>query len=364
MEDAMPAFAPASTQSAAVFPVAVTGSRHLALPRPDLTWTPTVERETAALYERVKTVIPPVEWPFFAPYVRAINALKAERGAVILAHNYQTPEIFHCVADVVGDSLQLARLAARAEADVIVQCGVHFMAETSKLLSPEKTVLIPDVQAGCSLAASITGADVRLLKQRYPGVPVVTYVNSSADVKAETDICCTSSNAVQVVESLGVDRVIFLPDEYLGRYVQTKTSVRLILWKGHCEVHERFTAQELRDYRAADPGLQVIAHPECPPDVLAEADFTGSTAHMIDWVKTRRPARVLMVTECSMADNVAAETPGVQFVRPCNLCPHMKRITLPKILDCLLTMSGEVVIDPAIAERARLPIARMIALNA
>jgi quinolinate synthase len=308
-------------------------------------------------------VIPAVEWPFFAPYVKAINEIKKQRNAVILAHNYQTPEIFHCVSDVVGDSLQLARLAAKQDAEIIVQCGVHFMAETSKLLSPEKTVLIPDMRAGCSLAESITGADVRLLKERYPGVPVVTYVNSSADVKAETDICCTSSNAVQIVESLGVDRVIFLPDEYLGKYVASQTKVKLILWKGHCEVHERFSGEELRAYRDADPSVQIIAHPECPPDVLAEADFTGSTAHMIDWVKAKKPAKVVMVTECSMASNVAAEVPEVNFIRPCNLCPHMKRITLPKILDSLLNMTDEVVIDPAIAERARLPIERMINLK-
>jgi quinolinate synthase len=237
------------------------------------------------------------------------------------------------------------------------------MAETSKLLNPEKTILIPDSRAGCSLAASITGADVRLLKQRYPGVPVVTYVNSSADVKAETDVCCTSSNAVQIVESLGVDRVIFLPDEYLGKYVATQTKVKLILWKGHCEVHERFTGEELRAYREADPTVQIIAHPECPPDVLAEADFTGSTAHMIDWVKTRKPARVVMVTECSMASNVSAEVPDVEFVKPCNLCPHMKRITLPKILDSLLNLTEEVTIDPAIADRARASVERMIALG-
>ncbi len=338
--------------------------RYGVLPMPSLEWTPEIERATAHLYEKVKDVIPAVEWPFFAPYVHAINRLKKERNAVILAHNYQTPEIFHCVADVVGDSLQLAREAAKVDADVIVQCGVHFMAETSKLLSPEKTVLIPDARAGCSLASSITGADVRLLKQRYPGVPVVTYVNSSADVKAETDVCCTSSNAVKVVESLGVDRVIFLPDEYLGKYVAAQTSVKLILWKGHCEVHERFTGEELRAYRDADPSIEIIAHPECPPDVLAEADFTGSTAHMIDWVKTKRPAKVLMVTECSMASNVQAEVPDVTFIKPCNLCPHMKRITLPKILSALVNMSEEVLIDPAIAERARLPIERMIALKA
>ena len=331
--------------------------------RPSLLWTPEVERATSSIYERVRDVIPPVEWPFHAPYIKAINELKRERNAVILAHNYQTPEIFHGVADIVGDSLQLARKATEVEADIIVQCGVHFMAETSKLLNPEKTILIPDSRAGCSLAASITGADVRLLKQRYPGVPVVTYVNSSADVKAETDICCTSSNAVQIVESLGVDRVIFLPDEYLGKYVATQTKVKLILWKGHCEVHERFTGEELRAYREADPTVQIIAHPECPPDVLAEADFTGSTAHMIDWVKTRKPARVVMVTECSMASNVSAEVPDVEFVKPCNLCPHMKRITLPKILDSLLNLTEEVTIDPAIADRARASVERMIALG-
>jgi quinolinate synthase len=331
--------------------------------RPSLLWTPEVERATASIYERVRDVIPPVEWPFHAPYIKAINEVKRERNAVILAHNYQTPEIFHGVADIVGDSLQLARKATEVEADIIVQCGVHFMAETSKLLNPEKTILIPDSRAGCSLAASITGADVRLLKQRYPGVPVVTYVNSSADVKAETDVCCTSSNAVQIVESLGVDRVIFLPDEYLGKYVATQTKVKLILWKGHCEVHERFTGEELRAYREADPTVQIIAHPECPPDVLAEADFTGSTAHMIDWVKTRKPARVVMVTECSMASNVSAEVPDVEFVKPCNLCPHMKRITLPKILDSLLNLTEEVTIDPAIADRARASVERMIALG-
>ena len=333
------------------------------LPMPNLEWTPEVERETAHIYARVQHVIPSVEWPFHAPYIAAINRLKKERNAVILAHNYQTPEIFHGVADIVGDSLQLARKATEVDADIIVQCGVHFMAETSKLLNPEKTILIPDTRAGCSLAASITGADVRLLKQRYPGVPVVTYVNSSADVKAETDVCCTSSNAVQIVESLGVDRVIFLPDEYLGKYVASKTKVKLILWKGHCEVHERFSGEELRAYREADPSIEIIAHPECPPDVLAEADFTGSTAHMIDWVKTGKHKRVLMVTECSMASNVAAEAPEVDFIRPCNLCPHMKRITLPKILDSLVYLRDEVIVDPAIADQARASVERMIALG-
>ena len=333
------------------------------LPMPSLAWNDEVARATAHLYERIKAVVPTVEWPFFAPYVKAINELKHERGAVILAHNYQTPEIYNCVADFVGDSLQLAREAAKTKANVIVQCGVHFMAETAKMLNPDKVVLIPDRRAGCSLAQSITAHDVRLLRERFPGVPVVTYVNTSADVKAESDICCTSSNALAVVESLGSDRVIFLPDEYLARYVASQTSVKIIAWKGHCEVHERFTADELRGLRESDPAIQIIAHPECPPDVIATADFTGSTAHMIDWVRARRPRRVVMVTECSMADNVQAELPDVQFVRPCNLCPHMKRITLPKILDSLVHMREEVTVDPLIAANARRAVERMIHLN-
>ena len=332
-------------------------------PMPALEWNKTVARDTAHLYARISKVVPAVEWPFFAPYVKAINALKKERNAVVLAHNYQTPEIYNCVADFVGDSLQLAREASKVDADIIVQCGVHFMAETSKILNPDKTVLIPDLRAGCSLASSITGEDVRLLRERFPGVPIVSYVNTSAEVKAESDICCTSSNAVQVVESLGAERVIFLPDEYLARYVGSQTKVKIIAWKGHCEVHERFTADELKLYRESDPNLQIIAHPECPPDVLAEADFTGSTAHMIDWVRNNRPKRVVMVTECSMADNVQAELPDVEFVRPCNLCPHMKRITLPKILDSLVEMKEEVVIDPAIAAKAKRAVERMIYLK-
>ncbi len=334
-----------------------------AIPIPSLDYTDEVARETAQLYECVASLIPPVEWPLHAPYIKAINDLKRERGAVILAHNYMTPEIFHCVADFSGDSLQLAIEASRADAATIVQCGVHFMAETSKLLNPGKTVLIPDLLAGCSLASSITGADVRSLREAYPGVPAVAYVNTSAEVKAEIDICCTSSNAVKVVESLGADRVIFLPDEYLAAYVRGQTEVEIITWKGHCEVHERFTGEELRAWRETDPSIAIIAHPECPPDVLAEADFTGSTAKLIDWVKTERPTKVMMVTECSMADNVAAETPDVQFVRPCNLCPHMKRITLPKILDSLLHMREEVTVEPAIAERARASVQRMIDLK-
>src|SRR6187401_2249103 len=329
-------------------------------PMPSLEWNAQVERETAHLYERVEAVVPPVEWPFFAPYVEAINDLKQERNAVILAHNYQTPEIYNCVADFVGDSLQLAVEATRTKAPIIVQAGVHFMAETAKILNPDKTVLIPDLRAGCSLASSITAEDVRLLRERFPGVPVVTYVNTSAEVKAESDITCTSSNALEVVESLGTDKVIMVPDQYLAKYVASQTQVKVIAWKGSCEVHERFTGDELALIRANDPTVQIVAHPECPPDVIGASDFTGSTAHMMDWVRKNKPKRVVLVTECSMADNVQAELPDVEFTRPCNLCPHMKRITLPKILDSLLHMKEEVVVDPAIAAKARRAVERMI----
>ncbi len=309
-------------------------------------------------------ILPDIEIAVIEPLLAEIEALKAKRRAVVLAHNYMTPDIFHGVADLRGDSLALARMAAGTDADVIVMAGVHFMAETAKLMNPAKTVLIPDQRAGCSLAESITGADVRLLRERYPGVPVVTYVNTSAEVKAESDICCTSSNAVAVVEWLGVDRVIFLPDQYLGRWVASQTGVEVILWEGSCMVHERFTGQELRAYRESHPGIRVIAHPECPPDVLAEADFVGSTAGMISWVDRNRPRRVVMVTECSMSDNVAAEMPDVEFVRLCNLCPHMKRITLEGIAASLRDMRHEVTIDPAVALRARRAVTRMLAINA
>lgn len=319
-------------------------------------------KSTALFYDRVKSVIPDVEWPVHAPYVDAINRLKKERNAVVLAHNYQTPEIFHCVSDITGDSLALARKAVETDADVIVLAGVHFMAETAKLLNPDKIVLIPDERAGCSLAESITAADIRALREQYPGTPVVTYVNTSAEVKAESDICCTSGNAVDVVESLGTDQVIFLPDEYLANYVAQQTSVKIIKWQGHCEVHERFTAAELEDYRASYDELTIIAHPECPPDVLDAADFVGSTAQMQAFVYRQRPKRVLMVTECSMSDNVAAELPEVDFIRPCNLCPHMKRITLENIYESLETLEPRIRIDPDVAVRARQAVERMLAI--
>ncbi|MGL4288241.1 MAG: quinolinate synthase NadA [Phreatobacter sp.] len=324
--------------------------------------TSSVLERTAPLYDRVRRVIPPMEWPVFAGDVDAILELKRRRNAVILAHNYQTPEIFHCVADLVGDSLALARKAMTVEADVIVLAGVHFMAETAKLLNPEKTVLIPDLGAGCSLADSITPADVRLMRQRYPGVPIVTYVNTSAAVKAESDICCTSGNAKAIVESLGVDRVIMLPDEYLAQNIAAETDVEIIAWKGHCEVHERFTPEDIRQLRQDNPGVTVLAHPECPPDVVAEADFSGSTAAMSDYVATRQPPRVVLMTECSMSDNVAVQHPQVEFIRPCNLCPHMKRITLGNIRQALELNRHEVTIDPALAGRARLAVERMLAI--
>ncbi|UVK48534.1 quinolinate synthase NadA (plasmid) [Mesorhizobium sp. AR07] len=316
----------------------------------------------ASLYDRVRRVIPAIEWPVFASDIDAILALKRQRNAVILAHNYQTPEIFHCVADIVGDSLALARKAMSTEADVIVLAGVHFMAETAKLLNPQKTVLIPDLRAGCSLADSITAEDIRLLRQRYPGVPVVTYVNTSAEVKAESDICCTSGNAKAVVESLGVPRVIMLPDEYLAQNIAAQTDVEIIAWKGHCEVHERFTPADIRQLREDHPGVTVLAHPECPPEVVAAADFSGSTAAMSDYVEKRKPPRVVLLTECSMSDNVALQHPELEFIRPCNLCPHMKRITLANIRAALEENCHIVTIEPGIAGRARLAVERMLAV--
>ena len=327
------------------------------------TWSPALKAEMEPMYARVKHVITPMEWPHYAPLIKSINELKKERNAVILAHNYMTPEIFHCVADFRGDSLQLAKEAARVDAKVIVQAGVHFMAETSKLLSPDKTVLIPDMRAGCSLAASITVEDVRMLREAHPGVPIVTYVNTSAAVKAECDITCTSSNAVKVVESLGAPRVLCIPDQYLAKWVQTQTKVEIITWKGACEVHERFTGEDLNRMRDGEEGLKIIAHPECPPDVIAASDFTGSTSGMINWVKEKRPRKVVLVTECSMASNVAVEVPDVEFVRPCNLCPHMKRISLENIYDSLVHLQYEVHVDPEVAERARRAVERMVNLT-
>ena len=344
----------------------VPGDRASASAKRGLPYTDAVKAQTDHLYECVRHVITPIEWPAFAPLIAAINTLKKERNAVILAHNYMTAEIFNCVGDYRGDSLGLAREAAKVDAKVIVQAGVHFMAETSKILSPEKIVLIPDKRAGCSLAASITGADVRLIKQRYPGLPVVTYVNTTADVKAESDICCTSSNATQIVETIakewGVDRVIMLPDEYLAKNVAAQTDIKIIAWQGKCEVHERFTADDIAEIRQSYPGAIILAHPECPPEVVAASDFTGSTGAMSDYVTDHKPKKVVLITECSMSDNVAVMNPDVEFVKPCNLCPHMKVITLEAIYDALLYMQHEVKVEPEVAVRAKQAVDAMLAV--
>jgi len=331
--------------------------------RMDLPYTPAIAAETEHLFARVSRTVTRAEWELYAPYVARIEALKRERNAVVLAHHYQTAEIYRCVADIVGDSLALARAAATTDAETIVMCGVHFMAETAKLLNPKKTVLLPDLDAGCSLAESITASDVRALRAAHPGVPVVTYVNTSAAVKAECDVCCTSANAVAVVESLGVPKVIFIPDQYLAAYVASKTAVEIVTWQGHCEVHERFTAREIVELRAMHAGIVVLAHPECPPGVLASADFVGSTTAMLDYIKATMPARVAMITECSMAGNLVDAFPEIEFTQPCNLCPHMRRITLPKILRALETLTPQIEIDPAVAARARLAVERMTAIK-
>ncbi|MCA0044268.1 quinolinate synthase NadA [Celeribacter litoreus] len=316
------------------------------------------------IYERMNRVVTPVEWAVHAPYVEAINRLKKERNAVILAHNYMTPQIYHGIADVVGDSLQLAIEATKVEADVIVQCGVHFMAETSKILNPSKTVLIPDMDAGCSLAESITPEGIEEMRRRYPGAPVVTYVNTSAEVKAASDICCTSSNAAQIVAGLDAETIIMTPDKYLAQNVANQVPEKNIVWyDGACIVHEKFTAQELRDFRSWQPTTRIIAHPECPPDVVAEADFSGSTSGIIDYVTKEQPEKTLLVTECSMASNIADALPGVDFVGPCNMCPYMQMITLEKVLWSLHSMEGAVEVDPTVAEGARVAVQRMIDMS-
>ena len=328
----------------------------------NISWSKSLSLKSKDQYNKVSRVIPEIEWPFLAPYIEAINILKKDMNAVILAHNYQTPEIFHCISDIKGDSLQLAKEAGRVNADIILQCGVHFMAETSKLLNMDKTVLIPSMDAGCSLAESITGADVRKIREENPNIPVVTYVNTSAEVKAESDICCTSSNALSIVNSLESDEIIFLPDEYLAMNVAKETKKKIIMWKGRCEVHEEFTPEEINEFKESEPGVKVIAHPECSPEVLAESDFSGSTSAMINWVKENQPKKVLMVTECSMSDNISVENPNVDFVRPCNLCPHMKTINLENILEALWNKKIEIEIDPEIAIRAKQAIVKMIEL--
>ena len=322
-------------------------------------FTPEIKKATDPIYQKISRAVPDIEWPSFAPYIYEINKLKKQKNAIILAHNYQTPEIYHGISDFSADSLALAVEAAKTKADIIVMCGVHFMAETAKLMSPSKKVLLPDMRAGCSLSSSITGKDVRGLKKKYPGVPVVSYVNTSADVKSETDVCCTSANAVKIVNSLRVKKVIFLPDDYLAKYVASQTDVEIISWKGTCEVHEQFNDEEINQIRKENPGIKVIAHPECPPDVIKASDFTGSTSGMIKYVKDNQPEKVMMVTECSMSDNVQVDNPNVKFIRPCNLCPHMKRITLPKILDCLKNETNEILLDNKTINAARNSVIRM-----
>ena len=315
------------------------------------------------IYNKISSAVPEIEWKVHAPFIEKINKLKKDKNAVILAHNYQTPEIYHGVADIAADSLALAIEASKTSADIIVLCGVHFMAETAKLMNPNKKVLLPDMDAGCSLASSITGEDVRMLKEKYPGVPVVSYVNTSADVKAETDICCTSANAVKIVESLGVDKVIFLPDHYLANYVQKNTKVKIISWQGTCIVHEKFKSKEIEDIRKQNPDIKIIAHPECPPDVISASDFAGSTSNMVEYVKENQPKKVLLVTECTMSDNVQVENPNVKFIKPCNLCPYMNKITLQKIYDCLKNESNEIKISHNIASMARKSVQRMTAIG-
>ena len=322
-----------------------------------------IRKTTDPIYQKVSKVIPEIEWAFHAPLIHKINMLKKEKNAVVLAHNYQTPEIFHGIADIAADSLALAVEAEKTNADIIVLCGVHFMAETAKLMNPNKKVLLPDMGAGCSVASSITGKDVKMLKEKYPSVPVVTYVNTSADVKAESDICCTSANAVKVVESLGVDKVIFLPDQYLAKYVSTKTKVQIISWVGSCIVHERFSAQEIKDIRKQNPEIVILSHPECPAEVIAASDYTGSTSGMSKYVKNNQPSKVMLVTECSMSDNVQVDNPNVQFIKPCNLCPHMKTITLPKVLDCLEKETNEILIPEIISRKAQKAVERMVAVG-
>ena len=318
-----------------------------------------VKKATDPIYQKISKVMPEIEWSVHAPYIHKINQLKKKKNAVILAHNYQTPEIYHGIADFSADSLALAVEASKTSADIIVMAGVHFMAETAKLMSPNKKVLLPDMKAGCSLSSSITGKDVRLLKEKYPGVPVVSYVNTSADVKAETDVCCTSANAVKIVKSLGVKKVIFLPDDYLAKYVASQIDVEIISWKGICIVHDQFKEKEINEIRKNNPGIKIIAHPECPPEVIKASDFAGSTSGMINYVKNKQPKKVMMVTECSMSDNIQVENPNVEFIRPCNLCPHMKKITLNKVYDCLKNETNEIKIGHNIAEMARKSVLRM-----
>ncbi len=303
----------------------------------------------------------PVEVDMAMPVIEEIHALKREKNAVILGHNYMTPDVYHGVSDFIGDSLGLSRKAAEVNADIILFNGVHFMAETAKILNPERKVLIADPEAGCSLAESITGADVRKLKEAYPGVPVVTYVNCTAEVKAETDVCCTSANALQVVESVPGDRVIFLPDEYLARNIALQTKKEIISWEqGKCMVHEQYTAEDLEMTRRQFDDLVIVSHPECNTDVTGASDFAGSTSQMADFIRESPGKNIMLVTECSMADNLRNQFPDRNFVSTCHTCPHMKKITLTKVRDALLHEKVEVHVPEDIRLRAKKAVDRML----
>ena len=350
----------------------------------DTARTTSADEMYEALSQRLGDVLPDFEIRHKAGLAAEVNRLKAERGAVVLGHNYMEAALFHSVCDFKGDSLELSRLAAQVEGDPIVFCGVRFMAETAKILSPERTVLLPTARGGCSLAESITGADVRRLKKKYPGVPVVTYVNTYADVKAETDVCCTSSNAVKVVESLDSDRVIFLPDEFLAMNVARETGKKIIFptvngnggspdgpldyemvgWRGRCEVHEQFTPEDIANVRRQFPDVMVLAHPECSPEVVEASDYSGSTSAMIREVRDSSADRYLLLTECSMADNIVAENPDKEMVRLCSVrCPHMNEITLENVRDALLENRYVVDVPEPTRTRARASIERMLEIG-
>lgn len=328
-------------------------------------------------------LIPDFELKYKAELVDQINQLKVEKNAVILGHNYMEPALFHTIPDYVGDSLELARKAAETDKDSIIFCGVKFMAETAKILNPEKTVLLPAEKAGCSLAESITAEDVRKLKKRFPGVPVVTYVNTYADVKAESDICCTSSNAAAVVESLNTETVIFLPDEFLAKNVaketgkhiifpsklpktqrQSKLDYQIIGWEGRCEVHEKFTVEDIENVRKQFPDVVILSHPECSPDVVDASDFSGSTSAMIKYVEEVAAPRYLLLTECAMGDNVAAANPNKEMLRLCSVrCPHMNEITLEETLKSLQKNQYIIDLPEDLRKRALRPVERMIAIG-
>jgi quinolinate synthase len=342
------------------------------------------ETTTQEMYDKLSgllsTTVPDFELRIKAELADEINRLKEEKNAVILGHNYMEPALFYSICDYKGDSLELSRKAAQSQKDIIVFCGVKFMAETAKILNPTKKVLVPSEKAGCSLAASITAADVRELKSKFPGVPVVTYINTYADVKAESDICCTSGNAVAVVNSLNTDKVIFIPDEYLAGNVARETGKHIIYptkdplrhfpneldyqmigWPGRCEVHEKFSVEDIQNVRKQFPDVVILAHPECSPEVVAASDFSGSTTAMIRYVEQTNAPRYLMLTECSMGDNVAASNPDKEMLRLCSVrCPHMNQITLEDTLESLRKEQFEIVLDEELRQRAYVAVERML----